>query len=146
MSAKKSMKRARKIKEPKNQGAQERESANAKARNLRPKKERERFRPGAQKRKREDKKKHVPSSASTSHQHIIRLPSQQSGGERVPFVDNLKTAVEPLTEEEEKSLLSLLVEELNSLFPVNLDMALSVTGSRETMSLKIGPWTVRTWS
>jgi hypothetical protein len=43
----------------------------------------------------------------------------------VPFVvtgfDNLKTAVEPLSEEGEKSLLSLFIEELNSLYPVNLD-------------------------
>ncbi len=44
----------------------------------------------------------------------------------MPFVimgfDNLKTAVEPITEEEEKSLLILWIEELNSLFPLNLDM------------------------
>jgi hypothetical protein len=43
----------------------------------------------------------------------------------VPFVvsgfDNLKTAVEPLTEDDEKSILTLLLEELNSLYPVNLD-------------------------
>ncbi len=46
-------------------------------------------------------------------------------GERVPFVvigfDNLKTAVEPMSKEDEKSLLVLLLEELNSLYPVNLD-------------------------
>jgi hypothetical protein len=34
--------------------------------------------------------------------------------------DNLKTAVEPMSEEDEKSLLVLLIEELNNLFPVNL--------------------------
>ncbi len=43
----------------------------------------------------------------------------------MPFVvtgfDNLKTAVEPLTEDDEKSLLTLLLEELNALYPVNLD-------------------------
>jgi hypothetical protein len=36
--------------------------------------------------------------------------------------DNLKTTVEPITEDEEKSLLVLLIEELNNLYPVNLCM------------------------
>jgi hypothetical protein len=62
----------------------------------------------------------------TPAQHcIVRLPASQTSNEKVPFVvtgfDNLKTAVEPLTEEDEKSLLSHLWEELNSLYPVNLD-------------------------
>ncbi len=65
-------------------------------------------------------------TSSTSMQHIIRLPPSQLGGEKVPFVvtgfDNLKTAIEPMSEEEEKALITLLIEELNSLYPVNLDM------------------------
>jgi hypothetical protein len=66
------------------------------------------------------------TNTSTPAQHcIIRLPATQTNSERVPFVvtgfDNLKTAVEPLGEDEEKSLLTLLLEELNSLYPVNLD-------------------------
>jgi hypothetical protein len=44
--------------------------------------------------------------------------------EKQPYIvagfDNLKTAVEPLSEEDEKALLILLLKELNNLFPVNL--------------------------
>jgi hypothetical protein len=36
--------------------------------------------------------------------------------------DNLKTAVEPINEDEEKNLLNLLIEELNNLYPVSLCM------------------------
>ncbi len=36
--------------------------------------------------------------------------------------DNLKTAINPLSEEDEKSLLILLLEELNNLYLVNLGM------------------------
>jgi hypothetical protein len=65
------------------------------------------------------------TSSQTSHEHIIRLPVSLISSEKASFVvtgfDNLKTAVEPLEEEDEKSLLSVLVEELNGLYPVNLD-------------------------
>jgi hypothetical protein len=64
-------------------------------------------------------------SAGTE-QHIIRLPSSQTSTEKTTFVttgfDNLKTAVEPISEDEEKTLLNLLIEELNNLYPVNLCM------------------------
>jgi hypothetical protein len=64
--------------------------------------------------------------SSAPLQYIIRLPHSQLSGEKVPFVvtgfDNLKTAIEPLSEEDEKVLISLLIEELNSLYPVNLDI------------------------
>ncbi len=57
-------------------------------------------------------------------QHIIRLPVSQTSTEKGTFVttgfDNLKTAVEPINEEDEKSLLVLLIEELNDLYPLNL--------------------------
>jgi hypothetical protein len=36
--------------------------------------------------------------------------------------DNLKTAVEPISEDEEKNILNLLIEELNNLYPVSLCM------------------------
>jgi hypothetical protein len=36
--------------------------------------------------------------------------------------DNLKTAVEPISEDEEKNLLNLLIEELNNFYPVSLCM------------------------
>jgi hypothetical protein len=65
------------------------------------------------------------TSASTA-QHIIRLPISQTSTEKTTFVttgfDNLKTAVEPISEDEEKTLLNLLIEELNNLYPVNLCM------------------------
>jgi hypothetical protein len=66
------------------------------------------------------------SDTSIPAQHyIIRLPATQTSNERVPFVvtgfDNLKMAVEPMSEEDEKSLLILLLEKLNALYPVNLD-------------------------
>jgi hypothetical protein len=64
------------------------------------------------------------STPTSTVQHIIRLPSSQTCTEKTTFVttgfDNLKTAVEPITEDEEKHLLNLLIEELNSLYPVNL--------------------------
>jgi hypothetical protein len=66
-------------------------------------------------------------SASTSgkHEHIIRLPASLVSSERQSFVvsgfDNLKTAIEPMEEEDEKNLLAVLIEELNDLYPVNLD-------------------------
>jgi hypothetical protein len=65
------------------------------------------------------------STCTPAQQYIIRLPATQTSNERVPFVvtgfDNLKTAVEPLSEDDEKSILTLLLEELNALYPVNLD-------------------------
>jgi hypothetical protein len=58
--------------ERENQGTKERESVNAKARNLRLKKKPESacargFHAGARKRKREDRKKYVPRSACLQH-------------------------------------------------------------------------------
>jgi hypothetical protein len=83
-------------------------------------------------------------------QYIIRLPHSQQGGEKVPFFvtgfDNLKTAIEPLSEEEEKVMVTLLIEELNSLYPVNLDTDIVCDRLRATMCLRIRPRTVRTWS
>jgi hypothetical protein len=64
------------------------------------------------------------NSSSTSTDHLIRLPSSLTSTEKLPFIfaglDNLKMAVEPVSEEDEKSLLVLLLEELNNLLPVNL--------------------------
>ncbi len=66
------------------------------------------------------------STPASTAQHIIRLPTSQTSTEKATFVttgfDNLKTAVEPITEDEEKTLLNLLIEELNNLYPVNLCM------------------------
>jgi hypothetical protein len=62
----------------------------------------------------------------TTHatQQIIRLPVSQTSTEKGTFVtsgfDNLKTAVEPISEEDEKTLMVLLIEELNDLYPLNL--------------------------
>jgi hypothetical protein len=54
----------------------------------------------------------------------MRLPASQHSIEKVSFLsvgfDNLKTAVDPLVEEDEKALISLLIDELNNLYPVNL--------------------------
>ncbi len=59
-------------------------------------------------------------------QHIIRLPISQTSTEKATFITtgfgNLKTAVEPISEDEEKNLLNLLIEELNNLYPVSLCM------------------------
>jgi hypothetical protein len=61
---------------------------------------------------------------SRAHDYILRLPASQTNSEKVSFLvsgfDNLKTAVEPMSEEDEKALLVLLLEELNSLYPLNL--------------------------
>ncbi len=58
------------------------------------------------------------ASTSTSLSSLI-------SAEKLSFVitefDNLKTAIEPLEEEDEKNLLTILIEELNGLYPVNLD-------------------------
>jgi hypothetical protein len=66
------------------------------------------------------------STPASTAQHIIRLPTSQTSTEKATFVtagfDNLKTAVEPITEDEEKTLLNLLIEELNNLYPVSLCM------------------------
>ncbi len=84
-----------------------------------------------------------------THDQIIRLPASQTNSEKVSFLitrfDNLKTAVEPMSEEDEKLLLVLLLEELNSLYPMNLCTDVrSVTGSwRMRSSLSALP-TVRT--
>ncbi len=44
--------------------------------------------------------------------------------DKLPYIvagfDNLKTAVDPLSEEDERVLLMSLLDELNNLFPVNL--------------------------
>jgi hypothetical protein len=60
------------------------------------------------------------------HEQIIRLPASLSSTERLPFIvtrfDNLKMAVKPMSKEDEKSLLVLLLEKLNSLFPVHLSI------------------------
>jgi hypothetical protein len=63
---------------------------------------------------------------STTHatQQIIRLPVSQTSTEKATFVttgfDNLKMAVDPISEEDEKTILVLLIEELNDLYPLNL--------------------------
>jgi hypothetical protein len=61
------------------------------------------------------------SATSTKHEHIIRLPASLVNSEKVSFVvsgfDNLKSAIEPLEEEDEKNLLAVLIEELNGLYP-----------------------------
>ncbi len=61
---------------------------------------------------------------NNSMQHIIRLPINQHSLEKATFVtlgfDNLKTVVDPISEDEEKALLVLLLEELNNLYPLNL--------------------------
>jgi hypothetical protein len=66
------------------------------------------------------------NTSACTEQYIIRLPSSQTCTEKTTFVttgfDNLKTAVEHITEDEEKTLLNLLIEELNNLYPVNLSM------------------------
>jgi hypothetical protein len=65
------------------------------------------------------------TTSSGNHEHIIRLPASLATTERQSFVvsgfDNLKTAIEPLDEDDEKNLLAVLIEELNDLYPVNLD-------------------------
>jgi hypothetical protein len=72
-----------------------------------------------------DSSLHSSNPASTA-QHIIRLPISQTSTEKATFIttvfDNLKTAVEPINEDEEKNLLNLLIEELNNLYPVSLCM------------------------
>ncbi len=64
------------------------------------------------------------STTNNNVQHIIRLPVSQTCHDKATFIttgfDNLKLAVEPINEEEEKALLTLLLEELNNLYPVNL--------------------------
>jgi hypothetical protein len=61
---------------------------------------------------------------NNSMQHIIRLPINQHSLEKATFVtigfDNLKTAVDPISQDEEKALLDLMLEELNNLYPLNL--------------------------
>jgi hypothetical protein len=60
----------------------------------------------------------------STHQQIIRFPASQTNSEKLTFVtmgfDNLKMAVDPLSEEDEKALLILLLEELNDMYPLNL--------------------------
>jgi hypothetical protein len=66
----------------------------------------------------------LTDTLSRTHDYIIRLPASQTNSEKLSFLvfgfDNLKTAVEPMSEEGEKALLVLLLEELNSLYPLNL--------------------------
>ncbi len=63
---------------------------------------------------------HTAKNLST-HEQIIRLPASLTSTERLPFIvtrfDNLKTAVKPMSKEDEKSL-----KKLNSLFPVHLSI------------------------
>jgi hypothetical protein len=58
----------------------------------------------------------MESSVST-HNQIIRLPASLTSTEKMPFIvtgfNNLKTAIEHMSKEDEKSLL-ILLEELNS--------------------------------
>ncbi len=64
------------------------------------------------------------SNSTIDVQQIIRLPVSQTSQEKTTFVttgfNNLKSAVEPISEEEEKALLVLMLDELNNLYPVNL--------------------------
>jgi hypothetical protein len=66
------------------------------------------------------------SNTGSTVQHIIRLPISQTSTDKATFIttgfDNLKTAVEPISEDEEKNILNLLIEELNNLYPVSLCM------------------------
>jgi hypothetical protein len=52
------------------------------------------------------------------HQQITCLPASQTNSEKLTFVtvgfDNLQTAVDSLSKEDEKALLILLLEELNN--------------------------------
>jgi hypothetical protein len=61
---------------------------------------------------------------TTTCEHLIRLPTSMVCTDKLPYIvagfDNLKTAVDPLSEEDERVLLMSLLDELNSLFPVNL--------------------------
>jgi hypothetical protein len=61
---------------------------------------------------------------TTRCEHLIRLPSSMVCTDKLPYIvagfDNLKTAVDPLSEEDERVLLMSLLDELNNLFPVNL--------------------------
>jgi hypothetical protein len=70
------------------------------------------------------------TSCSTG-QHIIRLPVSQTSMDKATFIttgfDNLKTAVKPISKEEEKSLLILLFEELNNLYPLTCARTSSAT-------------------
>ncbi len=62
--------------------------------------------------------------STTTCEHLIRLPTSMVCTDKLPYIvagfDNLKTAVDPLSEEDERVLLMSLLDELNSLFPVNL--------------------------
>jgi hypothetical protein len=55
---------------------------------------------------------------------LIRLPTSLVCTDKLPYIvagfDNLKTAVDPMSEDDEKILLMSLLVELNNLFPVNL--------------------------
>ncbi len=66
------------------------------------------------------------SNTGSTVQHIIRLPISQTSMDKATFIttgfDNLKSAVEPSSEDEEKNILILLIEELNNLYPVSLCM------------------------
>jgi hypothetical protein len=74
------------------------------------------------------RKAFMTSLRTTEHtrqsQQIMRLPASQHSSDKVSFLsvgfDNLKTAVDPLVEEDEKALISLMIDELNNLYPVNL--------------------------
>ncbi len=59
----------------------------------------------------------MTSSASLGCHHPRSAPKKAHTS---PGFGNLKTAVEPISEEFEKYLLTSLIEELNNLFPVNL--------------------------
>jgi hypothetical protein len=61
---------------------------------------------------------------NSSDQHITRLLILQTSMEKATVVtmgfNNLKTAFDPLSEEDAKSLLIVLLEELNNLYPLYL--------------------------
>jgi hypothetical protein len=70
-------------------------------------------------------KESITSSTDTAdEQTLLRLPLTQTGTEKGTFVStgfcNLKTVVEPISEDFERYLLASLIDEMNNLFPLNL--------------------------
>jgi hypothetical protein len=64
------------------------------------------------------------STSTHAKQQIIQIPVSQTSTKKCTFVamgfDNLKTAVVPMNEEDDKAILVLLLDELNDLYPLNL--------------------------
>ncbi len=69
---------------------------------------------------------HKAHPCTSEHHATSSIAANQRKTEKLSFVsvgfDNLKTAVDPLSEEDEKALISLMLEELNNLYPVKLCM------------------------